>query len=163
MIFIVAHFASMLIYMIAYDGAFVIINNEFAIWQSGFTLHMLQATVYFIVMMSSVSFKLKAASFLISIAYLLIGAEWLLFQRDVNSKIQSLFLSNFPSIITTLNLIVIYLLGKDGAIHLLNMLFNRVSFLNKSQLFFRDAYNNCICHIYLSVSYKNIESKEGSE
>jgi hypothetical protein len=163
MIFIAAHFASMFIYMIAYDGAFVVINSKFIIWQSGFTLHMLQATVYLFVMTSSISFKLKVASFLISITYLLIGGEWLLFQSDVNSKIQSYFLSSFPSIMTTLNLIVIYLLGKDGAIHLLNMFFKHIPFLNKSRLLFRDAYYSCICSVYLSFSYKNIKSKESGE
>ncbi len=163
MIFIAAHFASMLIYLIAYDGAFVIVNSEFAIWQSGFTLHMLQATVYLFVMTSNVNFKLKIASFMISILYLLIGAEWLLFQRDVNSKIQSYFLLNFPSIMTTMNLIVIYLLGKDGAIHLLNMFFSRIPFLNKLQLFFRDAYYSCLCTVHLSFSYKNIEGKENGK
>mgnify|MGYP003658029498 CR=1 FL=1 len=161
MIFIAAHFLSMFIYLVAADGAFTILNSEFAIWQSGFTLHMLQAIVYFFVMTLNVSFKLKVASFATSVLYFLIGCEWLLFQHNVNAPMQIYFYEHFTSIITTMNLIVIYLLGKDGAIHLLNMFFSRVPFFNKLQLFFRDAYYSCIFSIYLSFSYKNIESKEG--
>ena len=163
LIFIAAHFLSVFIYLVAADGAFTILNSEFAIWQSGFTLHMLQAIVYFFVMTLNVSFKLKVASFVISILYLLIGGEWLLFQHNVKFLIQIYFYEHFASIITTMNLIVIYLLGKDGAIHLLNMFFSRNAFLNKSRLFLRNAYNNCLCYIYLSFSHKNIESKENSK
>jgi hypothetical protein len=124
---------------------------------------MCQALIYLTIVFINIDIKLRIASFVTFIMYGLIGINWLLFQREIEIEMQTYFYNNFASIITTMNLIVIYLLGKDGAIHLLNMFFSRIAFLNKLQLFFRDAYYSCICSVYLSFSYKNIESKESGE
>jgi hypothetical protein len=152
-IFIVAHFISMGIYTI-------VINNSNAIWQSGFTLHMLQALVYLAVMSFNIDFKLKFASFITSIFYVLIAINWLLFQREIEVDIQTYFYDHFPSIIMTINLIVIYLLGKDGAIHLFNFIFKHLAFFSRVRLFFRTRNYNNIRNINLPLSNSNIKSKE---
>ena len=156
-IFIAAHFITLLFYYL------IIVDKTFAIWQGGFVLHISQALIYLVITFISISVKLRIASLVISIFYGLIALNWLLLERGIEANIQAYFYEHFASIITTMNLIVIYLLGKDGAIHLLNMFFSRVPFLNKSRLFFRDAYYSCICSVYLSFSYKNIKSKEIGE
>tara|TARA_R110000851_G_scaffold176388_1_gene323022 strand:- start:839 stop:1357 length:519 start_codon:yes stop_codon:yes gene_type:complete len=156
-VFIAAHFITLLFYYL------IIVDDTFSIWQGGFILHISQSLIYLVIPFINISVKLRIASFAISIFYGLIAINWLLLERGIETNIQAYFYDSFASIITTMNLIVIYLLGKDGAIHLLNMFFSRIAFLNKLQLFFRDAYYSCICSVYLSFSYKNIESKESGE
>jgi hypothetical protein len=155
-IFIAAHFLSMCIYLL-------VINNSNAVWQSGFTLHMLQALIYFAVMSLNVGFKLKVASFVTSIFYVLIAINWLLFQREIEVQMQTYFYDHFASIIMTINLIVIYLLGKDGAIHLFNMFFKRHSFFSRVRLFFRGPNYNRVRNINLPIRDTDIKSQEVSK
>jgi hypothetical protein len=156
-VFIAAHFITLLFYYL------IIVDKTFAIWQGGFVLHISQALIYLIITFISINVKLRIASLVISIFYGLIALNWLLLERGIEVDIQAYFYEHFASIITTMNLIVIYLLGKDGAIHLLNMFFSRNALFNKSRLLLRNTYNNCLCYIYLSFSHKNIESKENSK
>tara|TARA_R110000772_G_scaffold262521_1_gene381607 strand:- start:152 stop:664 length:513 start_codon:yes stop_codon:yes gene_type:complete len=155
-IFIVAHLITACIYI-------VIVNNSDIIWQSGFTLHMLQALVYLSIMYLKLGFKLKVAALITSVFYVLIAVNWLLFQREIETQIQTYFYDHFESIIMTIDLIVIYLLGKGGGIHLFDMFFKRHSFFSKLQLFFRSGYINSVCNINLSISNPNIKSKEVSK
>tara|TARA_R110000782_G_scaffold32435_1_gene79076 strand:+ start:15 stop:443 length:429 start_codon:yes stop_codon:yes gene_type:complete len=138
-------------------------NNADVVWQNGFTLHMLQALVYFAVMSLNVEFKLKIVSFVTSIFYVLIAINWLLFQREIEVQMQTYFYDHFTSIIMTINLIVIYLLGKDGAIHLFNMFFKRHSFFSRVRLFFRSANINSVHNINLPIRNQNIKSQEISK
>jgi hypothetical protein len=155
-IFITAHFITMSIY-------FVVINNSDLIWQSGFTLHMLQASIYFAVMTLNLDFKLKVVSFLTSMFYLLIAINWLLFQREIEFEIQTYFYDTFSSIIMTINLIVIYLLGKDSAIHLFNMFLKRPSFFSRIRLLFRGVGSDAIRDINLPIRPQNFKSQETSK
>tara|TARA_R110000868_G_C10372767_1_gene718563 strand:- start:23 stop:442 length:420 start_codon:yes stop_codon:yes gene_type:complete len=123
-IFVVAHLVSMCIYI-------VIVNSSDIIWQSGFTLHMLQALVYLSIMYLKVGVKLKVAALITSVFYVLIAVNWLLFQREIEVQMQTYFYDHFESIIITINLIVIYLLGKGGVIHLFDMLLSRHSFFGR--------------------------------
>ena len=154
MIFIVAHFVTAIIYTL-------IVDSE--IWQSGFVLHILQASVYVFISFMSMSFKLKIASFVTAICYFLISVNWLLLERGIEIDAQAYFYNHFGSIITTINLIVIFLLGKDSATHFFNMLFTSNSFFNKCRLHFRNDNNNIIFNLDLLVSGKNIKIKSGSE
>ena len=151
-IFIVAHFLSALVYLI-------VVSNDL-IWQSGFTLHMLQAFIYLAVMSVNIGFGLKVMSFITSIFYMLIAVNWLLFQREIEVQMQTYFYNYFENIITAINLIVVYLLGKNGAIYIFNMLFVRCFCFNRIQLFFRSCNYNNIYSINLPIRNKDIKSKE---
>ena len=156
-IFIAAHFLSMSAYHL------IVIDGAFTIWQGGFALHMCQALIYLTIVFINIDIKLRIASFVTFIMYGLIGINWLLFQRGIEIEMQTYFYNNFEGIITTLNLIVIYLLGKDGAIYLFNMFLIRFNFLNKLQLFYRNVSHSRICNINLFFSSKNIKNKEVSK
>jgi hypothetical protein len=155
-IFIVAHFLTMAIYIVLAEGFFMI-------WQSGFVIHMSQALVFLGVASLNIAFKLRVASFVTSIFYCLIAINWLLFERGIEVGIQTYFYDHFQSIIMTMNLIVIYLLGKGGAIHIFNMLHKRPNFYNKVLLLFRSVNHNSVLNINAPISGKNFKSKEGCE
>ena len=154
-LFVAAHFLSMSVYHL------IVVDGAFTIWQGGFVLHMCQSFIYLVIVFANISVKLRIASFITFILYGLIGINWLLFQREIEIELQTYFYDHFSSIITTINIIVIYLLGKNGAIHLFNMFFSRLNVFNKLQLFFRNASNNNIHNIDLPFGAQNIESKEG--
>jgi hypothetical protein len=156
-LFIAAHFLSVLIYKS------LVVDDQFIIWQGGFVINMSQAFIYLIIVFINIDIKLRITSFVTFIVFGLFAINWFLIQRGIEGQLQIYFYEYFQSIIITLNLIVIFLLGKDGAIHLFNLFFSCNTFLNKSRLFLRNTYNNCLCHIYLSFSYKNIKSKENGK
>ena len=153
-IFIAAHFATMSIYTL-------LVNN--ALWQPGFILHMLQASVYLFIPLININFKLKLASFVTSILYFLIAINWLLLERGIELAAQVYFYNYFASIITTINIIVIYLLGKNSAIHFFNMFSTSNNFFNKLRLHFRNVNNNNIFNLNLSFNNTNFKIKESSK
>ena len=156
-IFIAAHFASMYIY----NSIFV--NGEFIVDRGGFVLHMLQASVFVSLLLLNLNFKLLVAAGVTSIFYTLLAINWFFLSRWEETIFQSYFYDYFSSIIMTINLIVIYLLGKDSAIHLFNMLLKRPSFFSKIRLLFRSNGSDTIRNINLSVSPQNFKSSEISK
>jgi hypothetical protein len=91
------------------------------------------------------------------------AVNWAFLESSGETHIQAYFYNVFPSIIMTMNLIVIYLLGKDGAIHMVNTLFKRYTFLSKVQLFLRSVYSNSVFNMVLPISQKNFKSQEVSK
>ncbi len=156
-IFIAAHFLSMSAYHL------IVIDGAFTIWQGGFVLHMCQALIYLTIVFINIDIKLRIASFVTFIMYGLIGINWLLFQRGIEIEMQTYFYNNFASIINALNLIVIYLLGKDGALHIFNMLFSNINLRNKTSLLFRNDSYHDIYNINLHLSDQNTKNKEVSK
>jgi hypothetical protein len=153
-IFIAAHFVSTGIYNL------LIVDGDFVISKGGFILHMLQASVYSSIIFLNFKFELSIAAGVTAIFYCLIAINWVFLERGIELDIQSFFYDSFSSIIMTINLIVIYLLGKDGAIHLFNMLLRRHTFLSRIQLFFRNSSDSSIHNVTLPFGDKDIKSKE---
>jgi hypothetical protein len=128
-IFIVAHFLSVGVYDL------LVVGDEFAIPKGGFILHMLQAAVFASLLSLKLKFELSLTAGIISIWYFLMAVNWAFLESSGETHIQAYFYNVFPSIIMTMNLIVIYLLGKDGAIHMVNTIFKRYTFLSRIRLF----------------------------
>ena len=57
-----------------------------------------------------------------------------------------------------LKLIIIYLLGRDSAIRIFNIVFDYYRLNNKTRLFRRRTNNNSVCNINLSICYENIKN-----
>ena len=146
-IFIVAHFAT------------VIIHNAL-LNQGGFVVHMSQAAVFLFVCNMAIDFKLRIAALVTVIFYALLGVNWLLIIRGIDVTIQKYFYDSFASIIVTIDLIVLFLLGKDGGIHIFNKFFSRHPFYNKIQLFYRSFDYSRLRNLNLFISTKNNQIKE---
>ena len=156
-IFIAAHFASVGVYnSLVVDGAF-------AISDGGFILHMAQATIYSSISFFKLSFKLKVIACVTAVFYCLLAINWVLLDRGIEVNIQSYFYDTFSSIIMTINLIVIYLLGKDSVIHLFNMFLKRPSFFSRIRLLFRGVGSDAIRDINLPIRPQNFKSQETSK
>ena len=112
--FIVAHFLSVFIY-----DSFVV--DDELLNGSGVDLRALQASIYVIIPMMILSKELKLASLAVAGMYILSASEWLLFDHGIELDIQAYFYSHFSGIIDTLDLIIIYLLGRDSAIRIFNI------------------------------------------
>ncbi len=151
-IFIGAHFLSVSIYDL------LVVGDEFAIPKGGFILHMLQAAVFASLLSLKLKFELSLTAAVISVWYFLMAINWALLARAGETDIQSYFYDLFPSIIMTMNLIVIYLLGKDGVIHMVNTIFKRYTFLSRIRLFLRSAYSNSVFNLALPISQKNFKN-----
>ena len=154
-IFIAAHFVSVGIYDL------LVVNDKFVIAKGGFVLHMLQAAVFLSLPLLKLKFELSVAAAATAICYCLNAINWAFMERGIEVGIQSYCYSNFASIIMTINLIVIYLLGKDGAIHLFNRLLRYPDFRSRVQLFFRGADSNSVRGIDLPISAQDFKDKEG--
>jgi hypothetical protein len=156
-IFIAAHFVSVGIYDL------LVVGDNFAIPKGGFILCMLQASLFLSLTLLKIKFELSIIAGITSIFYCLMAINFFCLARWDETGIQNYFYSVFPSIIMTINLIVICLLGKDGAIHIFNKFFMRRSFLSKIQLFLRGVSNNSVCNINAPISVKNFKSEKGSK
>lgn len=156
-IFIVAHFLSIGIYDL------LVVGNEFAIPKGGFILHMLQAAVFASLLSLKLKFELSLTAGVISVWYFLMAVNWAFLAHIGETGIQAYFYDVFPSIIMTMNLIVIYLLGKDGVIHMVNTIFKRYIFLSRVRLFLRSAYSNSVFNLVLPINQKNFKSQEVSK
>ena len=154
-LFIVAHFATVYIYDL------LVVDGEFAFIDSGVILHTLQASVYLIISIMPIKKSLRIASLLVVTAYVLIAASWLWLDMGLDFGTQSYFYDAFAVIMTALNLIIIYLLGRDGAIHIFNLLLSRFNSNSKIRLLFRSANHNRFCNINLFFSSQNIKNEIG--
>ena len=154
-IFIAAHFISVFIY-----DTFII-DGRLLDGKSGVDLRALQASIYILIPMFSMSKGLKLASLSVATAYMLSATVWLMYSVKVESTMQAYFYAHFSSIIITLNLIVIYLLGVDSAIRIFNNVFARCRLCCKSGLLHRSADHYSVCNINLHVCTKNIKNTEG--
>ena len=156
-IFIAAHFVSVGLYDL------LVVDNEFVVAKGGFVLHMLQAYVFILVTSFSMSRELKITSLIIAVIYALMAINWSVLERGIESNVQAHFYGIFASIIITMNLIVIFLLGKDGALHIFNRLYMSLTFRGRIQLFFRDVHSNSVCDIDLPIGDSDFKSKEGCQ
>jgi hypothetical protein len=145
--FIAVHFGTYFIYLAM-------------VGHNGFALHMTQALPYIALSTLNINFKLRIVSLLTALAYILIAVNWLILERGIELKIQELFYSSFASIIMTLNLIVILIIGTDSGIHLFNRISNAIRVFNKSRLFFGSAHNNRVLNCDLSISKKNTQGEK---
>ena len=152
-IFIAAHFVSVGIYDL------LVVGDNFAIPKGGFILYMLQAALFLSLPLLKIKFELSIIAVITSIFYCLMAINFFCLARWDETGIQNYFYSVFPSIIMTINLIVICLLGKD----IFNKFFMRRSFLSKIQLFLRSVSNNSVCNINAPISVKNFKSEKGSK
>jgi hypothetical protein len=153
-IFIAAHFLTVGIYDL------LVIGDEFIIPKGGFTMHMLQAAVFLSILLLNVKFELAIAAAATALVYALMAISWACTARWDSTFIQNYFYEVFPSIIMTINSIVICLLGKDGAIHLFNIFSKRTGFLNKIQLHFRGTSSNSVHNINAPICGKNFKSEK---
>tara|TARA_R110000851_G_scaffold201085_2_gene352258 strand:+ start:210 stop:722 length:513 start_codon:yes stop_codon:yes gene_type:complete len=149
--FIVAHFLSVFIY-----DSFVV--DDELLNGSGVDLRAMQASIYVIIPMMILSKELKLASLAVAGMYILSASEWLLFDHGIELDIQTYFYSHFSGIIDTLDLIIIYLLGRDSAIRIFNIVFDYCRINNQTRLFRRRTNNNSVCNINLSICYENIKN-----
>ena len=152
-IFIAAHFLSAFIYNL------FVFNGTMHDGLSGFSMHLLQASIYLIISLVSMKKELRIASLAITSAYVLIAANWFLLERGIELDIQSYFYAHFSSIIMTIDLIIIYLLGRDSAIRIFNNVFARRRLHNKFRLFHRSSNHNSVCNIDLPVCTPHIKNK----
>jgi hypothetical protein len=145
--FIAAHFATYFIYLAM-------------VGHNGFALHMTQALPYIAISTLNIDFKLRIVSLSTAFAYILIAVNWLILERGIELKIQELFYSSFASIIMTLNLIVILILGTDSGIHLFNRISNAIRVFNKPRLFSGSANNNRVLSCDISISKENNQGEK---
>ena len=151
--FIAAHFLSVFIYDL------FVVDNSLSAGKSGVDLRALQASIYMIIPMFGMSKGLKLASLAVAATYILSAAAWLLHSLEAWLDIQSYFYAHFSSIIMTINLIIIYLLGRDSAIRIFNNVFARSRLHNKFRLFHRSINHNSVCNIDLPVCTPHIKNK----
>mgnify|MGYP003679528815 CR=1 FL=1 len=142
-IFIAAHFLSAFIYNL------FVFNGTMYDGLSGFSMHLLQASIYLIISLVSMKKELRIASLAITSAYVLIAANWFLLERGIELDIQSYFYAHFS----------IYLLGRDSAIRVFNNVFARSRLHNKFRLFHRSINHNSVCNIDLPVCTPHIKNK----
>ena len=156
-IFIVAHFASMIIFKV------LVVEDHFIIDKGGFILHTLQAFVFLCISFIPMSRKLQVMALLFTGFYCLIAINWSVLERGIELDAQAYFYTIFESIVMTLNFIVICLLGKNGAIYCFNWIYMRCNLHSKVRLFFRVFSNINIYNFNLSISTKDSKSEEISK
>lgn len=154
-IFIAAHFVSVGIYEL------LVVNDGFIIPKGGFIMHMLQAAVFLSILLLKIKFELAVAAAVTSVFYLLMAINWFCLSRWGEVGIQAYFHSVFPSIIMTINLIVIFLLGKDDVIPILNKFFKRLGFRSHLQLLFRSTRSHTVYNISLPLRKEDLKNEEG--
>ena len=152
--FVAAHIVSVIIH-----NAFVYFDL-FALPKSGFIMHTMQASLYVFISLMAIDLKLRLAALAITFFYIIIAINWAFLERGIEVQLQSYFYEYFASIIMTINIIVIYLLGRDSGIHLFNRLSDRFHFVNKVRLFFGSVYNSSVHYINLHVSNTHIKSEK---
>jgi hypothetical protein len=153
-IFIAAHYLTIEVHNL------LVIGDNFVIPRGGFILCMLQAAIFVSLLFLKIKFELAIAAGVTSIFYVFMAINWAFMSRWDEIAIQTYFYDTFPSIIMTMNIIVIFLLGKDGGIYIFNKLFKHHPFYNKTRLFFRTRNYNNIRNINLPIRNSNIKSQE---
>ena len=118
-VFVAAHFISVAVY------DFVVVDDAYNILGGGFSLHLLIAAIYLAVSELGINYKLRMVALITAFVHVAMAANWSLLQIGFDAGIQSFFYDSFTSIIIAMNSIVIYLLGRNSAIHIFNALFVR--------------------------------------